>query len=164
MGTLVHLCLQNLNEKEDYDITKIEKLITSLVSKRIILQNEADAIDRQNLLQYTKSDLFCELKQAKEIHKEEPFYFDIDSSEITTEDVHEKILVQGIIDLYYINKDDQMILIDYKTDFVKSEKALIEKYIKQLEIYKRALEDATGKKVEKTYIYSIYLQKAIEIM
>jgi ATP-dependent helicase/nuclease subunit A len=164
MGTLVHLCLQNLNEKEDYDVAKIEELITSLVSKKIILQNEADAIDRQNLLQYTKSDLFCELKQAKEIHKEEPFYFDIDSSEITTEDVHEKILVQGIIDLYYINKDDQMILIDYKTDFVKSEKALIEKYIKQLEIYKRALEDATGKKVEKTYIYSIYLQKAIEIM
>jgi ATP-dependent helicase/nuclease subunit A len=164
MGTLVHLCLQNINEKEEYNIEKIDRVISSLVSKKIILQSEANAINRNNLLLYTKSDLFNELRQAKQIYKEAPFYYDIDATEITKEDIHEKILVQGIIDLYYINKDNQMILVDYKTDFVKQEEELVSKYIKQLEIYKRALEEATGKKVEKTYIYSIYLQKAIEIM
>ena len=39
----------------------------------------------------------------------------------------------------------------------------IQKYEKQLKIYKKALEDLTGKTVEKSYIYSFYLDKEIEI-
>ena len=38
---------------------------------------------------------------------------------------------------------------------------LIDKYSKQLEFYTRALEEATGKKVYKRYIYSTYLGKGI---
>ena len=107
--------------------------------------------------------MYQELKKAKEIHKETPFYYDMRAKDIINEDVDEKILVQGIIDLYYIDENDQMILVDYKTDFVKQEEELIAKYKKQLEIYKQALQEATGKAVEKVYIYSIYLQKRIEI-
>ena len=83
------------------------------------------------------------------------------AKEVMHQEVEEKILVQGIIDLYYIDKDNHMILVDYKTDFVKQEGELILKYQKQLEIYKRALEEATGRKVHKVGIYSIYLQKLI---
>ena len=50
------------------------------------------------------------------------------ASEIYGSDAKEKILVQGIIDLYYINKNDELILLDYKTDFVKKETDLIDKY------------------------------------
>ena len=78
-------------------------------------------------------------------------------------EVEEPILVQGIIDLYYIDKENHMILVDYKTDFVKKEEDLIKKYQKQLEIYKKALEAATEKKVEEVCIYSIYLQKEIRV-
>ena len=73
------------------------------------------------------------------------------------------ILVQGIIDLYYIDEKDNLVLVDYKTDFVQNENELVEKYSKQLEFYQRALEDALGKKVWKKYIYSVYLGKEIEI-
>ena len=54
---------------------------------------------------------------------------------------------------------------DYKTDYVKKgeEYILINKYKRQLEIYKNALEKALKRKVDKTFIYSIYLQKEIEI-
>ena len=45
----------------------------------------------------------------------------------------------------------------------KDEQILVEKYRKQLELYKRALEEGTGKKVDKIYIYSTYLEKEIEI-
>ena len=34
-------------------------------------------------------------------------------------DLEEKILVQGIIDLYYINQQDELILVDFKTDYVE---------------------------------------------
>ena len=87
----------------------------------------------------------------------------MEAKEIINEEVDEKILVQGIIDLYYIDENDKMILVDYKTDFVKQEEKLISKYKKQLEIYKQALQEATGKAVEKVYIYSIYLQKTISM-
>ena len=73
------------------------------------------------------------------------------------------ILVQGIIDLYYIDKNDNLILVDYKTDYVEKEQELIEKYRKQLEIYQEALEEALEKKVYKKYIYSVYLGKPIDI-
>ena len=85
------------------------------------------------------------------------------ASEIYGSDAKEKILVQGIIDLYYINKNDELILLDYKTDFVKKETDLIDKYKIQLDIYKRALEYSLKRKVDKVYIYSLCLQKAIEL-
>ena len=38
---------------------------------------------------------------------------------------------------------------------------LIDKYRTKLELYKRALESATGKKVYRVYIYSTYMDKEI---
>ena len=43
------------------------------------------------------------------------------------------------------------------------ENELIEKYITQLELYKRALEESLQRKISKTYIYSVYLEKEIEV-
>ena len=79
------------------------------------------------------------------------------AKEIYEEADQEKILVQGIIDLYYINKDDKLILVDYKTDYIKSgdEKELELKYKVQLELYKKALEEALGRKVDKAIIYAL---------
>lgn len=163
IGTVVHLVLQKLNEKEDYNIEKIENLIKSIVQKGLITQKESEAINKNDILLYTKSDLFNSLKQAKQIYKETPFYFDISAKEIIKEDIEEKVLVQGIIDLYYIDKDDNVSLVDYKTDFVKKEEELVTRYQKQLEIYKRALQEAIGKNVDRVYIYSIHLQKMIDM-
>lgn len=163
IGTLVHLIIQKLNEKEDYDIGKIENLIKELEQKGLITEQESKVINKNDILIYTKSDLFNSLKHAKQIYKETPFYFDISAKEIIKEDIEEKVLVQGIIDLYYIDKDDKLVLVDYKTDFVKKEEELVLKYQKQLEIYKRALQEALGKKVDRVCIYSIHLQKMIDI-
>ena len=42
-----------------------------------------------------------------------------------------------------------------------NEQELIEKYKPQLKIYKKAIEEALNKNVEKVYIYSVYLNKEI---
>lgn len=83
------------------------------------------------------------------------------ANSIFSEAENETILVQGIIDLFAI-KNDEIILVDYKTDFVEKENDLKIKYKKQLELYKKALEEAFNKKVKKVYIYSTYLEKEIE--
>ena len=57
-----------------------------------------------------------------------------------------------------------MVLIDYKTDYVeKDENELIEKYKIQLQLYKEALEKGTNKIVDEVYIYSLYLNKEIQL-
>lgn len=163
-GTLIHLCMQKLNTKIEYDIEKINQLIENLYEKEIITQKEKQAIDPKKILEFTKSKIWQEMKQAKEIHQEAPFYINIPAKEIYKKDIEENILVQGIIDLYYINKENEIVLLDYKTDFVKKneEKKLIEKYKNQLELYQRALEAALNKKVSKTYIYSVALGTVLD--
>ena len=164
-GTLIHLCMQKLNTNEEYDIQKIKNLIHNLELKKIITEKEADSINPYKILEFTKSNIWNQLKYAKEIYKEKPFYINIHAKEIYEQDIEEDILVQGIIDLYYIDKDDKLVLLDYKTDYVedRDETELIRKYKKQLELYKNALEEALRKKVDRVYIYSVYLGKCIEL-
>jgi len=155
-GTLVHLCIQRLDERKDYELKDIQNMILNLVEKEIITQNEADAIDVNLIYQYTKSQLFEELRQAKEVHKEQPFYINIPAKDVVSEAENSKknILVQGIIDLYYIDKNDKLVLIDFKTDYISNEpnakEKILEKYKVQLEIYKTALEQALNRKTSKT--------------
>ena len=71
--------------------------------------------------------------------------------------------IQGVIDLYYINEKGNIILVDFKTDNLEKEDEFISRYKIQLQIYKRALEKLTNKKIEKSYIYSFKLGKEIEV-
>ena len=162
-GTLMHLVLQRLDENVNYDIQEIEKFICELEKKNIISEKEKNGIDINKIYEFTKSNIWKEMQNAKEIGRERPFYINIPAKEVYNEDIDEEILVQGIIDLYYITNDEKIVLVDYKTDRVKSEEELIEKYKVQLNIYKRAIEKSLNKKVDKVYIYSVYLGKEIEV-
>lgn len=163
-GSLIHLCMQNLDEKQDYNLQKVKELIVDLNKKQVITDKEKDNINPYKILEFTKSKIWKELKEAKEIYREKPFYINIPAKEIYDEEIEDNILVQGIIDLYYIDKDDNLILVDYKTDYVQDENELINKYKEQLNLYKKALELSYDKKVSKTYIYSTFLDKSIDII
>ncbi len=160
-GTLAHLCIQKLDERKNYTRENIKELIQNLVEKEIITEKEAEAIDIELIYNYTQSDLFKDLKTAKEIHKEQPFYISIPAIEVIKEakegNSNKNILVQGIIDLYYINQKDELILIDFKTDYIGNEpdakEKIQEKYKIQLEIYKQALEKSLKRKVTKAELY-----------
>lgn len=163
-GTLVHLCMQHLNEKVEYNLEKIKELVEELERKEIITSKEKENINLYKILEFTKSNIWKEMKKAKKVYKERPFFINILAKEIYKEEIEEKILIQGIIDLYYINENDEIILVDYKTDYVErgKEQELIEKYKKQLELYCKAIEEANKKQVSRIYIYSVYLGREIE--
>ena len=77
------------------------------------------------------------------------------------------VIVQGVIDAFYLTDDDNIVLIDYKTDGLSnnntSKEKLIDSYKIQLEIYAKALTQLTGKKVVEKYIYSFALNEAISV-
>lgn len=164
-GTLTHLCLQKLKPKKEYNLEKIQTLIQNLEMNKIITEKEREAINPYKILQFTKSKIWEQLKNAKEYYQERPFYINVPASKIYNEDIEENVLVQGIIDLYFVNEIGNIVLVDYKTDYVENGKELelVEKYKNQLELYKQALEEALNTKVDKVYIYSVYLEKEIEI-
>lgn len=164
-GTLIHLCMQNLDEKVDYNLIKVKELINSLAEKQIITKVEADNINPFKILEFTKSEIWRELKTAKLIGREKPFYLNIPAKTIYNEEIEETILVQGVIDLYYLDRNNELILVDYKTDYIEKNKKyeLVNKYKKQLELYQKALEQSFNKKVSKKYIYSTCLGEAIEV-
>ena len=164
-GTLIHLCMKNLQVGKQYELKDVEELIEELRLKQIITQKEQDEIDPKIILNFTKTDIWKELSLAKEYHKEEPFYINVPAKQVLETEEKENILVQGIIDLYYITEDDKLVLLDYKTDFVRNtqEQILIDRHKDQMMLYKEALENGLQKKVDKIYIYSTTLVKAIEI-
>ena len=163
-GTVLHLCMQKLEIGKEYNIEEIKELINNLKEREIITKLEAESVNINAILKFTKSKIWEELKNAKEIHREESFYMTIPAKEIYNKELDEKIVVQGIIDLYYINSNNELVLLDYKTDYVENgEEELIKKYNNQLQLYKKALESSLNKKVDKVYIYSTYLGKEIKI-
>ncbi|MCL2383421.1 MAG: PD-(D/E)XK nuclease family protein [Oscillospiraceae bacterium] len=163
IGTAVHLILQNVDFKLDYDEQRVEELINSLVQKEILTRNEADSVDLKQILKFTKSEIYARVQKAKKVFKEQPFYINIPAKEIYKNDLEENILVQGIVDLYFVDKDDKIVLVDYKTNYIEDgkEEKLIKKYKEQLSIYKRAIEGSTNKDVKETYIYSTYLGREL---
>lgn len=165
-GTLMHLMLQKIDFRSDYNLEKLEDLRQELVAKKFISELQAKSINLDKIQKFLNTDLAKQIKTAKQIEKEKAFCTKVLAKNIY-EDAGEsdEILVQGIMDLYFINSSDELILLDYKTDYVEfgNENKLKNKYQKQLEIYKKALEEALKRKVDKTYIYSLYLNKEILI-
>ena len=160
-GTLIHLCMQNLSLQEEYTKEKLEELIQELFVQKKITQLEAENIDVLKLLHFTQSQLWQEVKKAKRVEREKPFYMSLPVKEVEGKEVEGEVLVQGVIDLFYINQQDEIVLVDYKTDYVTAKEELIQKYSQQLALYKRALEAAFNQKVSKTYLYSTCLEEEI---
>ena len=83
-------------------------------------------------------------------------------SNLLGEKLENKILVQGIVDLFGIN-ENEIILIDYKYSNSNSDEYLIGKYTNQLKLYKNALENAFNKKVSKIYLLSLKNARLIKV-
>jgi len=162
-GSLMHLCLEKIDVRKDYSIDEIKDFIEKMQHDGIINEEEKKAINIYKIKKFTDSDLYKRIRKAKVIEREKPFYTFAKASDIYKEKTNEKILVQGIIDLYFIEEDGNVVLVDYKTDYVNNENELISRYKVQLDLYKRALEESIGVKIKDVYIYGISIEKEIKL-
>lgn len=72
------------------------------------------------------------------------------------------VLIQGIIDAFF-EEDGELVLVDYKTDAVKTPQELIARYQMQMDLYQEALCRITGKKVKERLIYSFRLRETVVV-
>ena len=74
----------------------------------------------------------------------------------------EKIIIQGAVDICFVEPDG-IVILDFKTDRVKDEESLAKAYAEQLKIYALAAEKIFQKPVKQKIIYSFELSKEIEV-
>ncbi|MFI3230227.1 MAG: helicase-exonuclease AddAB subunit AddA [bacterium] len=173
LGTTYHKILENIDFNKSYN-NDISEVVNKLVNNNLITQREADAIDDSKIISFLNSSIVSRIKKAiqkdqSKLKREVLFTIGIPACDIYKDidlkdpQSNNNILVSGIADLYF-EEDDEIILVDYKSDKMASESKFIETYKIQLEIYKKALEKATNKKVRECYIYSILNEKAIPVV
>lgn len=154
-GTLMHLLVQKL----DFDTCNIEETLNNANIEEKMLE-----IYKNNLKKFTESTLYRRIQSSGKYKKETSFNLNVPIKEIYNmeAETEDTIMLQGIIDLYFI-EDDKIVLVDYKTDNFEKEEEFINRYRVQLEYYKKALEQITGKEVKETIIYSFKLNKCINM-
>ena len=161
-GTLMHEAMQWLPLAQ-YTQASLTKELDALVTKGTFTEEERNLLSDTSLYKFFSSNLGKRLINAKRIERELPFSMLFDGKRVydTLED-GENLFLQGIIDTAF-EEDGEWVLVDYKTDRVKSGEDLIKRYTIQMDLYKEALQRLTGMPVKASYIYSFRLHDAISI-
>ena len=161
-GTLMHEAMQWLPLAQ-YTQASLTKELDALVTKGTFTEEERNLLSDTSLYKFFSSDLGKRLIDAKRIERELPFSMLFEGKRVydTLED-GEDLFLQGIIDTAF-EEDGEWVLVDYKTDRVKSGEDLIKRYKIQMDLYKEALQRLTGMPVKASYIYSFRLHDAIII-
>ena len=161
-GTLMHEAMQWLPLAQ-YTQASLTKELDTLVTKGTFTEEERNLLSDTSLYKFFSSDLGQRLINAKRIERELPFSMLFEGKRVydTLED-GEDLFLQGIIDTAF-EEDGEWVLVDYKTDRVKSGEDLIKRYKIQMDLYKEALQRLTGMPVKACYIYSFRLHDEIII-
>ena len=166
-GTATHVFMQFC----DFDLLDkngAEAELNRLREQGFISPALAELVNLEHIEKFRVSALFDELKSAKNILREFRFNVMLPASEFSEDErlSTESVLVQGVIDCIYENQSHQLVLVDYKTDFVteKNYKAeLLARHSSQLGYYKRACEMMLERKLDRVEIYSVPLAKTLEL-
>lgn len=138
-GTAVHRVMACLDFKQilELDITDknsidafIVQELERMLASRLITEEMKEMVSIYEIRRFLTSPEALRMARAdarKELFREKPFVMD-----------YEEVLVQGIIDVFWL-EDDKIVLLDYKTDRVNTAEELIVRYKTQLELYADAL-------------------------
>ena len=151
----MHTLVQNL----DFNRINIDEVVDKADIEKHLIN-----IYKNNLKTFAQSELFTRIREAEIVKRETSFNLNVPIKDIYNlkDEVNDKIMLQGIIDLFFI-ENGEIVLVDYKTDNLENEEEFKKRYSVQLKYYKIALEKITGLPVKETLIYSFKLKKAIKL-
>ena len=164
-GTAYHRILELLDFTAVSTKEDVRQQLHSLLAGERVSGDAVKKIKPDVIWRFASSPLGRRIARAQEegrCHREKQFVMGIPAREIGAGDSGELVLIQGIIDVY-LEEEDGLVLIDYKTDHILEgrQDILIKRYRTQMDYYQRALEQIVGKKVKDRVIYSFALQKEV---
>jgi len=176
-GTATHTFLQFC----DFDNAKkigVKAELERLVRDGFIDIRRRDAVNTRQLESFFRSSLFEDISNARRVWREQRFNILLPAAAFTENDEYgklindEKLLVQGVMDLFFEDQNGDLILCDYKTDFLTydeindprlAREKLCRAHSRQLSYYAEALHSMFGKYPDKVLIYSLPLGDTVEV-
>jgi len=131
--------------------------VARLVGLEHLTREEGDAIRIDNLRRFFHGELAGRIFQSPRVLRELKFIVAYGE-----ECQGQQTMVQGVADCVFY-EDDQLVIVDYKTDYVESAGELVARYGIQLSIYEKALAESLGVSIKELVIYSFSLGEAIDL-
>ena len=156
-GTAMHTFMQFC----DYQNSKnnLEKEIGRTVEMGYISSEQAAVLNREALSAFFDGELAERMFGADNIYREIRVSSFVSLRELGEADSDEEVLVRGISDCVF-EENGELVLVDYKTDRVKNENELLERYKNQIGFYKSVVSKTLGKPVKQAVLYSFCLGKS----
>lgn len=165
-GNAYHRVMELLDFSTCENVKEVFDHMEQLVREKIMEETYLELVRKDKIEKFLQSTLAERMKKASENHKlyrEQPFVLGIGADRLEKKfPSEEKVLIQGIIDAFF-EEDGEIVLVDYKTDAVKTGEELIRRYQTQVEYYQEALEQLTGKKVKEKILYSFALNECVAV-
>lgn len=155
-GTAMHAFMQFC----DYEkaSVSVEDEVARLLNEGFLTKQYCDIIDTDLIKNFFNSDLAKRIIKSDKVYREFKLTSFAPVSFVENINSQEKILVQGIADCIF-EENDELVLVDFKSDKVKSKSTLLKNYRKQLEFYKTAVEKTLKKPVKQACLYSFVLSE-----
>ncbi len=165
-GTALHMVMQYLNYDRTGSFGEIADEVTRLVEGRYITPQQGNAVNPADILAFFRSELGLRLRRSARVEREFKFSLLAPAADYYPEaGPGEEVLLQGVVDCWFIEEDGAATVVDFKTDRV-SESAVdhrAEDYRPQLDAYTRALSQAAGVEVARRYLWFFSAGRAIEV-
>ena len=141
---------------------RLEEFLQREKTSLRLTEEYAKAVSLPKILHFLEQELAYRMWRAQEqglLYREQPFVLGIDAKRLDPDlPEGEKVLIQGIIDVFFI-EDGEIVLLDYKTDVIDSLEALWNRYNVQIQYYEEALTKLMQMPVKERILYSFYLEK-----
>ena len=160
-------CPNNYEEyRRGLDKNRLQNRLEEFLQRETIslrlTEEYAKAVSLPKILNFLEQELAYRMWRAQEqglLYREQPFVLGIDAKRLDPDlPEGEKVLIQGIIDVFFI-EDGEIVLLDYKTDVIDSLEALWNRYNVQIQYYEEALMKLMQMPVKERILYSFYLEK-----
>ncbi len=153
-----------LPEENSAMLQKLESDLLKFVEEGRLSPEYSELVMKNKIVGFLGSDLAKRMAKAQEkqaLFKEQPFVLAVSADHLDSQfPAEEKVLIQGIVDVYF-EEEDGITILDYKTDRVLASSELKERYRTQLDYYEEAIGRLTGKPVKEKILYSFALMEAI---
>lgn len=168
-GTIIHSAFEHINYLKYTTAEEIQRELDRLIAEKVIDKQAKELVSAKKIAKLATSLIADKMRKADIFEKEKAFTYVATANEVKPEyPEDETILVQGIIDCYFV-KDGKITIVDYKTDKVNqrdmegSIEKIKKRYKIQLDFYAKAVEAITGQEVEARYLYLYNIDRWVKI-
>ena len=151
---------------DDVDIRWLDDQMSQRILEGKLSDKEYSLVDKSKIIRFINSDIGKRIRRAaynNNLYREQPFVLGIAAKRLNDSfPDNENVLIQGIIDLFFI-EDGKIVLLDYKTDNVAQAEDLISRYHTQLDYYEESLQRINNMPVSEKLIYSFKFDTLIKL-